>query len=66
MDCLYAYRDNEINKLFTETDLSNINDKTIGIHWYNGSNISKYFNNNYNHIEKNITNTITEILNTIQ
>lgn len=66
MDCLYAYRDNEINKLFTETDLSNINEKTIGIHWYNGSNISKSFNNNYNPIEKNIKNTITEILNTIQ
>lgn len=62
MDCLYPYKDYEISKLFSQNDISNITEKTIGIHWYNGSRISKLFNNSFNPENNNIENSITSIL----
>ena len=46
---VYPYLPNEINKIFSNSFFErirfkrNITDDTIGIHWYNGSNISKQY-----------------------
>jgi hypothetical protein len=62
MDVVYPYRDGDINILFNEIDLNKLKEETIGVHWYNGSRISKIFNQNYDQTNNNINNTITEIL----
>lgn len=66
MKALYPYLDSEIPKMFKDIDLTNITEETIGIHWYNGSMISKLFNNSYDPNNDNTKNTITEILKTIK
>jgi hypothetical protein len=66
MDCLYSYRDYDIPIIFQGIDLTKLMDETIGVHWYNGSRVSKFFNNNYDPNTQNISNTITEILKMIQ
>jgi hypothetical protein len=66
MSYIYSYDDSKINMLFNSIDDSLITDKTIGIHWYNGSNISKQFNNIYNPKDKNITNVLTNLINKLK
>jgi hypothetical protein len=61
--CFYPFSDTEIDKIFSGINLKNLSEDTIGIHWYNGSNISKQFNNFYDYKTKNINNTITELIN---
>lgn len=62
MNFIYPYNDSKINMLFNSEDESLITDKTIGIHWYNGSNISKEFNNQYNKDSEFKNNVITNII----
>lgn len=62
MDVVYSYDDSKINMLFNTTDDSLVTNRTIGIHWYNGSNISKEFNNLYNPKNKNINNVLTNLI----
>jgi GT2 family glycosyltransferase len=61
MDIVYSYDDSKIGLLFNSMDDSLITDRTVGIHWYNGSNISKEFNNNYGSRENVITNLIKKL-----
>ena len=42
---LYPYDYTKVNMLFNENDLHRISVNTIGVHWYNGSHISREFNN---------------------
>jgi hypothetical protein len=44
---VYPYRPREIQLIFNYNIKLLITKETIGIHWYNGSKISKDFNNNY-------------------
>lgn len=68
MNFLYPYNDSKIDVLFNSTDESLINEKTIGVHWYNGSNISKnYINNNKNisNMEENVISKLIKKYNII-
>ena len=58
----YSYDHHVINKIFNESDLSLITDKTIGIHWYNGSPISKNFTNIFDEDNTNFNNLITTLI----
>jgi mannosyltransferase OCH1-like enzyme len=60
MDYIYPYNDSNINIIFNENNLEKINKNTIGIHWYNGSEISKNFLNIKNNDTMN--NTINNII----
>jgi hypothetical protein len=58
----YSYNHLNIDKIFNSNDLSFLTDNSIGIHWYNGSDISKSFTNNYFENTKNINNVISLII----
>lgn len=62
MDVVYSYDDSKINKLFNSIEDDLITNNTIGIHWYNGSDISKKFNNSYDPKDENINNVLTNII----
>jgi len=66
MDVVYSYDDSKINVLFNTTDDSLITNRTVGIHWYNGSNISKEFNNLYNPKDSTINNVLTDLINKLK
>lgn len=61
MDSFYKINHENISDLFNENKINLITDDVIGIHWYNGSSISKSFNNQYPE-SSNIDCTINEIL----
>ena len=58
MDSLYPYDWTKVNLLFNTLDDSLISSRTVGIHWYNGSHISKEFNNSL----KKHANVLTELI----
>jgi len=62
MDIIYPYNDSKINQLFNSDDMSLLTNRTVGIHWYNGSHISKEFNNNYDPSDSDKKNVITELI----
>lgn len=62
MDYLYPFNHLNLKSLFTQDNSKLISENVIGIHWYNGSQIARTFNNQYTPTEKNILNTITEII----
>jgi len=63
MSCFYAYTHHYIHKIFNDIDLSKITDKTVGIHWYNGSSISKLFTNFFDEKNLNTNNIISLLIN---
>jgi GT2 family glycosyltransferase len=65
MEVVYPYNDSKINQMFNSTDMSLITDRTIGLHWYNGSEISKKFNNTYDPKNKNIDNILTMLIDNV-
>lgn len=62
IDIIYPIKHFNIDNLFNFSTLSAIKEATIGVHWYNGSNEAKIFNNTYIPEEKNITNTLTDLI----
>lgn len=62
MEIVYPMDHSTIDKIFNSVNLDMIKDDTIGVHWFNGSDISKKFNNDYNPNEKNLNNTITKLI----
>jgi hypothetical protein len=62
VDAFYAYNHHLINKIFNDTDLSLITNETIGIHWYNGSAISKMFTNIFDEDTTSLNNIITLLI----
>lgn len=69
MDVVYAYpphdelSNNQLPALFAKKDLSRITRNTIGIHWYNGHDMAKTFNNEFNHFTMDqFDNTITHYI----
>jgi len=58
MDIIYPYDSTKVNLLFNTLDDSLISSRTVGIHWYNGSDISKEFNNS---LQKR-DNVLTELI----
>jgi len=62
MNFFYLFDHLNINKIFESNNVNYIKNNTIGLHWYNGSDVSKKFNNNYDPDKEEINNTITEIL----
>lgn len=55
----YSYDHHVINKIFNENDLSLLTYKTVGVHWYNGSPISKDFTNVFDEDNTDFNNLIT-------
>jgi hypothetical protein len=62
MEIVYPFEYISLYKLFNDINLDMIKDNTIGVHWFNGSDISKNFNNEYDHKKKNLNNTITKLI----
>ena len=61
----YPINHENLTDLFEKNRKDMITDNTIGVHWYNGSNEAKEFNNSYIYGESTIENTITTILKNI-
>jgi len=62
MNIMYSYDHMNIFTLFESEDISSIKENTIGIHWYNGADVSKNFNNKYSEGNNNIVNGITLLI----
>lgn len=60
----YSYDHHVINKIFNDNDLSLMTDKTLGIHWYNGSSLSKNFTNVFDEDNTDFDNLITTLIST--
>ena len=60
----YSYDHHVINKIFNDNDLSLMTDKTLGIHWYNGSSLSKNFTNVFDEDNTDFDNLITTLIRT--
>lgn len=60
--CIYPYLSHEVSTIFNSKELAQIDNTVIGLHWYNGSHISKNFNNNYMPNENYIDNIITKLI----
>jgi hypothetical protein len=58
---VYPFYHDEVNMIFNEKRLDKVRKDTIGVHWYNGTRVSKFFNFNFSPNFTN-TNTITELL----
>ena len=61
-DVMYSYNHITIDNLFNSKDTSLISDSTIGVHWYNGADVSKKFNNKYSEGNADIINGITLLI----
>lgn len=62
VNTLYPVHSSDLQTLFKNTSIDFIKEYTLGIHWYNGSNESKNFNNSYAPESNNMCNSITKIL----
>ena len=58
IDIIYPYKWNQMDVLFTQNNIQYIINKTIGVHWYNGSTTTETFLNNENYEEQVSINTI--------
>lgn len=66
MNDVYPYRWNQMDILFQKNDLNYVKENTIGIHWYNGSQITKEFINKADYTcNVSINNIIKKYLPTI-
>lgn len=59
---IYPFYHDEIEMIFIQSRLDKITKETVGVHWYNGTRLSKIFNFTFLPNTITNTNTITELL----